>query len=65
MTLADFENVLGPKSFIRVHRSWIVNVDRIARAEPAGGGRMLLHMENGEMIQCSRTGSRLLKDRVI
>lgn len=65
MTLAEFENALNQKSFIRVHRSRIVNVDRIARAEPAGGGRMLLHMENGEMIQCSRTGTRLLKDRVI
>jgi DNA-binding LytR/AlgR family response regulator len=65
MTLTEFENALSRSSFIRVHRSRIVNADRIARAEPAGGGRVLLHMENGEMIQCSRTGTRLLKDRVI
>lgn len=65
MTLTEFEKTLEGDNFIRVHRSHIVNVDRIARAEPAGGGRMLLHMDNGEMISASRAGSRLLRDRVI
>ena len=65
MTLAEFEKSLDPSRFIRVHRSRIVNVDRIARAEPAGGGRLLLHMEDGEPIPASRTGSRVLRDRVI
>jgi len=65
MTLGDFEKALEGGTFVRVHRSRIVNVDRIARAEPAGGGRLLLHMENGEMIQASRMGSKLLRDRVI
>lgn len=65
MTLAEFEKSLDPERFIRVHRSRIVNVDHIVRAEPAGGGRLLLHMENGEAISASRTGSRLLRDRVL
>lgn len=65
LTLAEFEKALDAAKFIRVHRSRIVNVDRVARAEPAGGGRMLLHMENGEMISTSRAGARLLRDRVL
>jgi hypothetical protein len=65
MTLAEFEKTLEGENFIRVHRSHIVNIDRIERAEPAGGGRMLLHMENGEMIPASRAGTKLLRDRVI
>jgi DNA-binding LytR/AlgR family response regulator len=65
MTLTEFDNALDAAKFVRVHRSWIVNVDHIVRAEPAGGGRMLLHMRNGETISASRTGSRLLRDRVI
>ena len=65
MTLTEFEKALNAAKFVRVHRSWIVNVDHIVRAEPAGGGRMLLHMQNGEMISASRTGSRLLRGRVI
>jgi hypothetical protein len=65
MTLTEFENTLKGDNFIRVHRSHIVNVERIARAEPAGGGRMLLHMENGEVIPASRAGSSLLRSRMI
>jgi two-component system LytT family response regulator len=65
MTLGEFEKSLDPVRFIRVHRSRIVNVERIARAEPAGGGRLLLHMQDGEMISASRAGSRLLRDRVL
>jgi hypothetical protein len=65
MTLTEFEKTLEVDTFIRVHRSHIVNVDRIARAEPAGGGRMLLHMDTGAMISASRAGSKLLRDRVI
>jgi two-component system, LytTR family, response regulator len=65
ITLAEFEKALDPDKFIRVHRSRIVNVERIERAEPAGGGRLLLHMEDGETIAASRPGSRLLRDRVI
>ncbi|WP_201315225.1 LytTR family DNA-binding domain-containing protein [Dyella sp. EPa41] len=65
MTLADFTKSLDPARYVRVHRSWIVNVHRITRAEPAGGGRLLLHMETGQTISTSRTGARLLRDRVI
>jgi hypothetical protein len=65
MTLAEFEKVLDGARFLRTHRSHIVNVDRIERAEPAGGGRMMLYMENGERIPASRAGTRLLRSRVI
>lgn len=65
MTLAEFERSLDPARFIRVHRSRIVNADRVERAEPAGGGRLLLHMEGGEQITASRAGARLVRDRVI
>jgi two-component system LytT family response regulator len=65
MTLAEFEATLDPDRFARVHRSHIVNLDRISRAEPAGNGRLLLHMEDGELIQTSRAGSRRVRDRVL
>jgi len=65
MSLAEFEAKLGAHRFIRVHRSKIVNLERVARAEPAGSGRMLLHMENGESVLASRSGTRLFRERVI
>jgi LytTr DNA-binding domain-containing protein len=64
MSLATLGSRLG-EGFIRAHRSYLVNVERIARAEPAGGGRILLHMENGAMIATSRAGARLLRERFI
>lgn len=65
MTLAEFETTLDADRFARVHRSHIVNLDRIVRAEPAGNGRLLLHMEDGELIQTSRAGSKRVRDRVL
>ena len=65
MTLADFEASLDPVRFVRIHRSHIVNLDFVERAEPDGAGRLLLHMRTGETISTSRAGARLLKTRVI
>jgi LytTr DNA-binding domain len=65
VTLAEFSQSLDPARYVRAHRSWIVNLHRIARAEPAGGGRLLLHMENGQTIATSRAGAKLLRGRVI
>jgi two-component system LytT family response regulator len=64
-TLAEFESTLSNDRFIRVHRSRIVNLDRVVRAESAGAGRVLLHMENGDAIRASRSGSKLFRERVI
>jgi DNA-binding LytR/AlgR family response regulator len=65
MTLAEFESRLDPQRFVRVHRSRIVNLDHVDRAEPAGAGRLLLHMDNGEVVSTSRGGAQELKNRAI
>lgn len=65
MTLANFAKSLDPSKYIRVHRSWIVNTCRVTRAEPAGGGRLLLHMETGQTISTSRDGAKLFRNRVL
>lgn len=64
-TLASFAKSLDPSKYIRVHRSWIVNTCRVTRAEPAGGGRLLLHMETGQTISTSRDGAKLFRNRVL
>ena len=64
VTLAEFAGSLDPAKYVRVHRSWIVNTDRIARLESAGGGRLLLHLETGQTISTSREGASLLRSRV-
>lgn len=65
MTMADFENALPDGRFVRIHRSRIINLDCISRAEPAGNGRLLIHMITGDSVAASRAGSKLLRERVL
>lgn len=63
-SLNELEASLGA-NFLRVHRSHIVNIDRIERMEPAGGGRLSLHLSNGETVVSSRAGAKAIKGRAI
>lgn len=65
LSLSEFEQRLDPNTFLRVHRSAIINFSRLARAELAGGGRMLAHMDNGDLVQVSRSGAALLRALVV
>lgn len=57
-TLAEFETLLPEDRFVRVHRSHIVNLDAVASAEPAGNGRLSLHLNDRTSVIASRTGTR-------
>jgi two-component system, LytTR family, response regulator len=65
MSLSEFENRLDPARFLRVHRSTIINFDHMTRAEPAGGGRMIVHMKTGQIVQLSRAGTQLLRQFIV
>jgi hypothetical protein len=51
--------------FVRVHRSYVVNTSRIARAEPTGNGTLQLILSNGATVRTSRAGARLLRQLLI
>lgn len=53
-TLTDFLEQLDPARFARVHRSYAVNLDRIAEIEPLDGGDARLKMKDGTQVPCSR-----------
>lgn len=65
MSLNEFERRLDPASFKRVHRSAIVNLDHLDRAEPAGGGRMVALMANGDSVPVSRAGGVMLRSLAV
>ncbi len=65
LSLAEFEARLDPHAFVRVHRSSLINLRRLDRAEPAGGGRLLAHMDNGEAVAVSRTGAQGLRRLIV
>ena len=64
-TLEALEGALDPKRFLRVHRSAIANLDHVRRAEPVGGGRMVLSMRAGPDLAVSRTGAKKLRERLL
>lgn len=53
-TISDLETRLEPFGFVRVHRSIVVNTDRISRLEPWANGEYLIVLRNGAKINTGR-----------
>lgn len=59
-TLKSIESRLDPRTFVRIQRSTIINVDRVSVIEPHSHGEYLVTMRDGARLTSSRThGSRL------
>lgn len=57
-TLSNFESKLDPERFLRIHRSTLVNIDRIRRIEPGYGSESRLELDNGTKLVISRAYRR-------
>jgi two-component system LytT family response regulator len=55
-TIASLEASLDPKQFVRIHRSYLVNLERVARIEPYGKESKMAILSNGARLPVSRTG---------
>lgn len=53
-TMTAIEASLDPGRFLRIHRSYIVNIDRIASIEPMDNGDARVHLVDGNCLPCSR-----------
>lgn len=60
-TLKAMESKLDPDTFVRVHRSHIVNLDRVRAMEPWFHGEYVLTLEDGTELRASRTYSDRLR----
>jgi len=60
-TMKYMESHLDPSQFVRVHRSFIVNVNQIARLELYQKGTYNVLLKNGTSIRASAAGYKLLK----
>ena len=59
-TLADVETALDPTRFVRIHRSYILNVDRLAKLELYAKDSHAAILRDGTRLPVSRSGySRL------
>lgn len=60
-TLGDLEALLDATRFIRVHRSYIVNVESLARVEPYAKDSRVALLKDGTRVPVSRAGYERLK----
>jgi len=60
--LKFFEENLDPKKYVRVHRSYIVNIAFIRKLENYNKDSYLLILTNDEKIKISRSGLQLLRN---
>ncbi|GHV34169.1 hypothetical protein FACS1894178_1150 [Bacteroidia bacterium] len=60
-TMKYFDEHLPEDKFVRVHRSYIVNIRKIVKMEGYGKQSVLLTLSNGGKLKVSIAGYRLLK----
>jgi two-component system LytT family response regulator len=61
-TLADLDASLDPARFVRIHRSYLLNIDRLARVEPASKDARTAVLKDGTELPVSRTGYQRLEE---
>lgn len=60
-TLSGLGLALDPKLFVRIHRSYLVNLERVTRIEPYGKDSKVAILTNGVRLPVSRAGYARLK----
>jgi two-component system LytT family response regulator len=63
-TLTDLENKLDPARFVRIHRSYLLNLDRLARIDTQGGEPKAVVLTDGTRLPLSRSGYQRIKKRL-
>jgi two-component system LytT family response regulator len=61
--LAELANSLDPSRFVRVHRSFLVNVERVARVELLAKDQRVVILRDGQQLPVSRSGHERLRDQ--
>jgi len=61
-TLSSLETALDQSAFVRIHRSYVLNVERLSRLEPYGRDSKLAVLRDGTQLPVSQAGlARLSK----
>lgn len=62
--LAELEAQLDPARFVRVHRSYLANLAKIARIETLSKDNHVCVMDDGRQVPLSRSGQQKLRGRL-
>lgn len=61
-TISSLESALDPKNFVRIHRSYLVNLERVARLEPYAKDSHVVILNDGSRLPMSRAGYSRLRE---
>ncbi|HEY2851993.1 MAG TPA: LytTR family DNA-binding domain-containing protein [Gemmatimonadaceae bacterium] len=64
-TATSVEAQLDPKQFLRIHRRYIVNLDRVVEVQPWFGGDSIVLLKGGAKLRLSRTYRERLHSRLL
>lgn len=64
LTLSEFEKRLDPRHFRRIHRSAIINLDRLISCREVDR-RLVVKLSDGSEVAASRSGSQSLRELVV
>jgi two-component system, LytTR family, response regulator len=62
--MLDLEAQLDPQRFVRIHRSIIVNIERIKELHPHFNGDYIVVLEDGRQLKLSRSRRENLEARL-
>jgi two-component system LytT family response regulator len=62
-TMDDLEKQLDPQKFVRIHRSTIVNLDRVREIHPLFRGDCALVLSDGTRVKLSRSRRKTFEER--
>lgn len=60
-TISSLEAALDPQRFVRTHRSYIVNIERVSRIEPYAKDSRIAVLTDGTQLPVSRAGYERLR----
>jgi two-component system, LytTR family, response regulator len=61
-TISSLESALDPSRFLRIHRSYIVNLERVTKVEPYSKDNHMVVLSNGTQLPVSRSGYARLRE---
>lgn len=63
--IGKLEEILNPDTFIRVHRSTIININFLKEIEKHFNGGMIVKMQTGKTFPVSRTYAKVIRKKVV
>ncbi len=63
--IGKLEELLNPDTFIRVHRSTIININFLKEIERHFNGGMVVKMQSGKTFPVSRTYAKMIRKKVV